>query len=325
MEFILFRTIVCEVKSVDTASEKEQAALQPRPEMNCEDEIDLRDLLLVLWRYRKVIIGIFLVAVVAAAALSFMLPPVYQVKTVISLGSMSGGTGQPISVISPAEAVEMLESGDLFREAVAGVGLDMSDPVVSSCEDGLKVEPVKDTNLVQITLETRDPAKGQEILDELIKIFAGEVGEGFNEQRKLVEGELERVQADLADVEKNIESTKDALNALADSAGELSTELQRAGLLDALSRSQDLREKLLDKKLSLEQSLSSYRGIEVIEKPGVPTAPVRPRKMLNVAVAGVLGLMVGVFAVFALEYFRKNPLVFDEQEGRARARERRIE
>jgi hypothetical protein len=47
--------------------------------------------------------------------------------------------------------------------------------------------------------------------------------------------------------------------------------------------------------------------------------------VLNVAVAGVLGLMVGVFAAFALEYFRKNPLVFDEQEGRGRARERRIE
>ena len=35
-----------------------------------------------------------------------------------------------------------------------------------------------------------------------------------------------------------------------------------------------------------------------------PKVPVSPRKMLNMAVAGVLGVMVGVFLVFFLEYWR---------------------
>ena len=37
---------------------------------------------------------------------------------------------------------------------------------------------------------------------------------------------------------------------------------------------------------------------------GVPEKPVIPRKMLNTAVGGMLGLMVGVFVVFALEWWR---------------------
>jgi uncharacterized protein involved in exopolysaccharide biosynthesis len=37
--------------------------------------------------------------------------------------------------------------------------------------------------------------------------------------------------------------------------------------------------------------------------------------VLNVAVAGVLGLMVDVFAAFALDYFRKNPLVLEDQSS----------
>ncbi len=291
---------------MDHQGEKQTAQL--RPEMYCEEEIDLRDLLLVLWRYRKMILGIFLAAVVVSAAVSFMLPPVYQVKAVISLGNISGNTGQPTTVISPAVAKEMLQSGDLFREAVVSAGLDLSDPLIRSYKEGLKAEPVKDTNLIQITMETRDPAKGREILDKMVAIFARKGGEGFNKQRELTESELKRVKADLTDVEKNIKSTKDALTALAGTAGELTAELQRARLLDALSRFQDQRERLLDKKLSLEQSLSSIQGIEVIEKPAVPTAPVRPRKKLNIAVAGVLGLMVGVFAAFTLDYFRRNPL-----------------
>jgi|GEM_PF-811015 len=286
----------------------ENQTMQPRPDMYYEEEIDLRDLLLVLWRYRKMILGIFLVAVVVSATVSFMLPSVYEVKAVISLGNISGNTGQPTTVISPAVASEMLQSGDLFREAVESAGLDLSDPLISSCKEGLKAEPVKDTNLVQITMETRDPAKGREIVDKMVAIFERKGGEGFNKQRELTESELKRVKADLADMEKNINSTKDALTTLAGTANGLTAELQRARLLDAMSRFQDQREMLLDKKLTLEQSLSSIQGIEVIEKPAVPTAPVRPRKKLNIAVAGVLGLMVGVFAAFTLDYFKRNPL-----------------
>ncbi len=37
-----------------------------------------------------------------------------------------------------------------------------------------------------------------------------------------------------------------------------------------------------------------------------PVEPVGPRKMLNMAVAGVLGVMVSVFLVFFLEFWRKS-------------------
>lgn len=47
----------------------------------------------------------------------------------------------------------------------------------------------------------------------------------------------------------------------------------------------------------------------------VPTEPVSPRKMLNTAVAGALGLFVGVFGVFALEYWRQETPVARQPEG----------
>ena len=34
-----------------------------------------------------------------------------------------------------------------------------------------------------------------------------------------------------------------------------------------------------------------------------PKKPVAPKKKLNIAIAGVLGLMVGVFGAFLVEYF----------------------
>lgn len=52
-------------------------------------------------------------------------------------------------------------------------------------------------------------------------------------------------------------------------------------------------------------------NVSIIDPAGVPTSPVSPRKLLNMAVAGVLALMVGFFLVFFLEYLDnsiKSPL-----------------
>jgi capsular polysaccharide biosynthesis protein len=52
-------------------------------------------------------------------------------------------------------------------------------------------------------------------------------------------------------------------------------------------------------------------NVSIIDPAGVPTSPVSPRKMLNIAVAAVLSLMVGFFLVFFMEYFDntiKSPL-----------------
>jgi capsular polysaccharide biosynthesis protein len=52
-------------------------------------------------------------------------------------------------------------------------------------------------------------------------------------------------------------------------------------------------------------------NVSIIDPAGVPTSPVSPRKLLNMAVAAVLSLMVGFFLVFFLEYLDnsiKSPL-----------------
>jgi len=41
--------------------------------------------------------------------------------------------------------------------------------------------------------------------------------------------------------------------------------------------------------------------VEVVEAPVVPTEPVKPRRLMIISVAGMLGLMVGIFAAFLKE------------------------
>jgi uncharacterized protein involved in exopolysaccharide biosynthesis len=44
--------------------------------------------------------------------------------------------------------------------------------------------------------------------------------------------------------------------------------------------------------------------VRLASRASVPDRPVSPRKLLNTAIVGVLGLVVGVFAAFAIDYWR---------------------
>jgi capsular polysaccharide biosynthesis protein len=44
-------------------------------------------------------------------------------------------------------------------------------------------------------------------------------------------------------------------------------------------------------------------NVSIIDSAELPTSPISPRKMLNIAIAAVLSLMGGFFLVFSLEYF----------------------
>ncbi len=46
----------------------------------------------------------------------------------------------------------------------------------------------------------------------------------------------------------------------------------------------------------------------VLSYASVPSAPVSPRRLFNTVIAGVLGVMVAVLAVFVVEYWREDPL-----------------
>jgi len=48
--------------------------------------------------------------------------------------------------------------------------------------------------------------------------------------------------------------------------------------------------------------------MEVLERPEAASSPMRPNKKLNIVLAGILGLMAGIFMAFIVDYFRRNPL-----------------
>ncbi len=264
-----------------------------------EDEINLRDLLLVLWNWRKLVLAIFLVSLVIGTVLSFAASPVYQVQARVSLGNFAADTTNIQPKITPATAKEMLLGSDL-REEAWGKGINAGE---------LAVLPVENTNILKITLDTGDPRQGEDLLDKLVALFSEKAGAQYERSEKLLKDDLERTGGELQELNKSIQQTRGLLEDLSQAELSDSSRIQQAGLLDTLSRFTEQRDKLLENKLNYEQKLNSMEGIKVLEKPEAPSSPVGPRKKLNIMIAGVLGLMVGVFAAFAADYFKRNPFV----------------
>lgn len=48
--------------------------------------------------------------------------------------------------------------------------------------------------------------------------------------------------------------------------------------------------------------IANANGVEVIDMAIEPASPIKPNKVMNVAIAAVLGIMIGLFIVFLLEY-----------------------
>jgi capsular polysaccharide biosynthesis protein len=72
-----------------------------------------------------------------------------------------------------------------------------------------------------------------------------------------------------------------------------------------------LRSKYEEMRISEAMKVS---GIYVVDEAIVPTTPVKPRKLLNTAIAGILGLFVAVGIAFILEHMDTTFKTLEEVE-----------
>jgi len=98
-------------------------------------------------------------------------------------------------------------------------------------------------------------------------------------------------------LEVNIEKLNEDINSLNNEIGRL--KLRKTEGLQA--KIDDLNAEI--GRLKLRKNIIS--NIRVIQAPEASVMPVKPKKALNVSVAGVLGFMIMVFLAFFLEYIQK--------------------
>ena len=85
---------------------------------------------------------------------------------------------------------------------------------------------------------------------------------------------------------------------------DINTEIDRL----KLKKTEGLQAKIYDLKIQIDRinlEKDIIKNIRVIQNPEVSLRPIKPKKRLNVLLAGVVAFMMMMFLAFFLEYIRK--------------------
>jgi len=274
-----------------------------------EEEIDLREYINVLLKRKGIIVLIFLIAVITAAIVSyFVLTPIYQssVSFQVNIELIKQSYYYPASATSPyiSDILILLTSDSILKEAAERTSLSYD---FTKVKEKVEATNIKDTNIITLTVEDKNPKLAQDLANFIVGVFISKNQSTYDDKRKIAEEDLKIYEEQLDEVEKNIIEIEKTRVKIAQSKGISDAEkhFQTSLLLNSLVTERNNHNFLISKISSIKFDLMNYQGYRVIDRALEATSPIRPRKSLNILIAGVLGLFVGIFAAFFLEFWQK--------------------
>lgn len=338
-----------------------------------QDEISLRDLIIMIWNGRKWIAVITGACVLISLIVTYgVMDPTYEAKTVVMARDFAE---QP-----PAEKMIMLEeslansrldrqalndlldhfasspqlsmealtyqagSEMVLKRAAEKLHLDEKKYSIGYLKSLVKVEHVKDTNLIELKVRHTDPRFAADLANavgEAFKLAVQQKNQEYlekgiryvQEQLRATEAKLKKSEKELAafhqqspsvmELQKEVDAKLDLLTKLKVEYGGKSNaradvralqedvkrlqaqlalknaELER--LKTQVENAQQLYAFFLQKQEELLMAKNLEKGstvLTVVNPAYPPEEPVSPKPLLNFALSMVLGLMIGVMAVF---------------------------
>ena len=195
-----------------------------------EETVDLREYFGIIKKRFWIIALITIIAVVVSGVISFfMLNPVYEAKSTLIVNTEKNEetqmiTGDQFNVTQKLAVTygEIIKSRSVLDDVIKNLKL---DDEYEGLVKNVTVSPVKDTQIISISVQDTNKEKARDIANEIPKVFKKEA-----------------------------------------------------------------------------KRITKANDIQVIDKAILPQNPIKPNKMMNMAIAAVLGAMIGLFVVFLIEY-----------------------
>ncbi|MFZ2095735.1 MAG: polysaccharide biosynthesis tyrosine autokinase [Anaerolineales bacterium] len=261
----------------------------PRLNDQNSDSIDLVKYLVLLWHWAWLIALAVIVAGVGAYFVSDLIPPVYQGKTtvLVDMGSSSTSVDYGLVLLNSQLTQtysQMLTKSPVLEEVAAKLGLVEVDPKTISAK------PISNTQLITIFTESKDPKLAADIANSLVSVFTDQISSLQSERFSESEANL---QAQMTDIENKLKIANDQLVSTTNTAEKDRLETMIANYSQTYA---GLLQSFEQVRLAEAQTRSS---IVQIEPAVIPEEPIRPRILLNVAVAALVsgviacGLVIG--------------------------------
>jgi len=178
------------------------------------------------------------------------------------------------------------------------------EDTIKQIKDSITVNSVKKTNMIEISCENNNPELAAEIANTLVTVFVVKSiiinRSKATEVKKFIEEQLLEKEKELTEEEEKLQYEK-SLEKLPDK------ELRLARLERAVRVSENIYLILLEKYQEARiNEVTEFKDIRIIDKALAPDEPIKPRKMVNLAIGGILGLMLGAMLAFFREQRNKS-------------------
>ncbi|GAP20734.1 polysaccharide biosynthesis tyrosine autokinase [Leptolinea tardivitalis] len=247
--------------------------------------LDIRQYFSLLLYRSWLIILVALICGIISYLVSIKLPPIYQSATSILVNEAPANKGADYSSVMMSKQLtstyaQMMTNDVVLGQVAAQVGI--SNPI-EDIRDWIKVTTVRDTQLIQLTVETTDPNFSARIANAIVEAFSTQIQEIQTQRFAQSKTTLE---TQLADTEKQI-STYTAQVDLASSSDE--KERLEAKVAQYRTIYANLLTSYEQLRLSEAQAVSSVVQVE----PAVANPiPVKPNIILNTLLAAFIGILL---------------------------------
>ncbi len=259
---------------------------------------ELRHYIGLIWRWVWLLILATLLAGISAYFVSKRMTPVYQASTTLLINEAPSTRSTDYTSILTSERLartysEMLTKTPVLESVISNMALNIE---IKDLQKMVTVELVRDTQLINVVVEDTDPTRATNIANELVKVFAEQTS---SLQASRYASSKENLEVQLARIDEQIQTTVDSLADLPDVS---SNKAERDRLETVLTQYRQTYASLLQ---SYEQvrvaEAGSYSNVVQVEPATIPNHPIRPRVLMNTALAMIVGLMLAIGTVFLIE------------------------
>lgn len=251
---------------------------------------------------------VFILCPVLAAGAAFLisreLPRVYEadLTLVISQGGSSSGSNYNDILAAQQRTgtfARLATTRPVLEETIRRLSLPTTpEELVKQ----IKVTAVSDTQLLKVAVTDKDPQQAAKIANTVADVF---IQQTKAQQLAATGSTSDEIKKNIADVKSRIDQTSQRIAQLQQSldANSATTQAELRQLQTLLSQDQTTYGNLLEAQQQMDLAAAEAGNqVQLAEQAVPPTTFIRPRILLNTALAGILGLLLAAGLVLVVGY-----------------------
>lgn len=296
-----------------------------------EDEIELIDILRVIWKWKYLILVGTVVCGLAAAIVSSKMPKIYRINMSLRPIVLKINEEGKNIYFDSAENIKVLIEGGDYNDEINNIKSSKKNlPTLKK----FKVTIPKRTNIIKISYETQSPDEGITILNLLSKTLLNMESEKVKHVQDEYENKIRSNKSELYNLTEKKQAVKSYIKNLQKRLAELSKEAQFLNNSADLDEKQkielkntynnqifdynsnkeeaELNLKIIQENIknisidikNMEEKKNGIKTFQILKSPTATTHPIRPKTKLHVTLAVIGGLFLMVLLAFFLEYLK---------------------